>query len=292
MAFAAGKGVIIAQTEEEAIEAARDMLSGASFGESGSSIVIEEFMDGEELSFFAFSDGQSILSLPSAQRPISALDGDEGPNTGGMGAYSPARLMDDALEAKIMDRIITPTVKAMEAEGCPFIGILFAGLMVVTWEPYLIEYNVRFGDPECQTILPRLQGDLLKLLQACAQGKLAEIKDTITWSSEVCICVVMAANGYPGSYDKGTVIKGIEEANAQDGVMVFHAGTAQDGDTITLLVAACWALPPAATISARPAPAPMLRSILLIGRKASAVAILPGAQSFVTLILQAIQICK
>ena len=233
--LAAGKGVIIAQTEEEAIEAARDMLSGASFGESGSSIVIEEFMDGEELSFFAFSDGQSILSLPSAQDHKRAFDGDEGPNTGGMGAYSPARLMDDALEAKIMDRIITPTVKAMEAEGCPFIGILFAGLMVVNGEPYLIEYNVRFGDPECQTILPRLQGDLLKLLQACAQGKLAEIKDTITWSSEVCICVVMAANGYPGSYDKGTVIKGIEEANAQDGVMVFHAGTAQDGDTITAI---------------------------------------------------------
>jgi len=223
--LAAGKGVIIAETVEEAIEAASDMLSGHAFGESGAEIVIEEFMDGEELSYFALSDGETILPLTSAQDHKRAFDGDKGPNTGGMGAYSPAHFITAELEEKIIHRIIQPTVNAMKAEGCPFTGVLYAGLMVVHGEPKLIEYNARFGDPECQAMIMRLQGDLLQILLAGAEGKLDDVKGQVTWSSDPALCVVMAAQGYPGSYKKHTVIKGIENVK---GAAIFHAGTTRN----------------------------------------------------------------
>lgn len=228
--LAAGKGVIIAQSAEEAVAAATDMLSGNAFGEAGAEIVVEEFLDGEELSYFALADGKTILPLTSAQDHKRAYDGDQGPNTGGMGAYSPAHMMTPALEEKIITRIIEPTIKGMIKEAAPFIGVLFAGLMVVGGEPYLIEYNVRFGDPECQPIMMRLQGDLLDILLAAAQGRLAEVKNEVSWSDKPALCVVMAAEGYPGSYKKNTPIKGVDRADQIGGVKIFHAGTAKNGD--------------------------------------------------------------
>ncbi len=232
--LAAGKGVIIAESEIEAIEAARDMLSGKSFGESGKKIVIEQFLDGEELSYFALADGKTILPLSSAQDHKRVGDGDTGPNTGGMGAYSPAHLMTPELEQKIIERLIAPTIVGMEKEGCPFVGVLFAGVMVVNGEPILLEHNVRFGDPECQTLMLRLQGDLLAVLYACALGKLDEVRDMVRWSHQHALCVVMAANGYPGDYKKNTVIDGLQDAARVDAT-VFHAGTARnsEGDVIS-----------------------------------------------------------
>ncbi len=234
--LAAGKGVIIAQTVQEAIEAVRDMLSGEAFGTAGAQVVIEEFMDGEELSYFALADGKTMLPLTSAQDHKRAFDGDEGPNTGGMGAYSPAHLIDAELEEKILHRIIKPTIDAMAAEGAPFTGVLYAGLMIVRGEPFLIEYNVRFGDPECQPMMLRLKADLLEILNAGAHGRLADIMGKVTWSDETALCVVMAANGYPGSYKKNTVIKGTEEAGKVKDAVVFHAGTkrGENGDLLSI----------------------------------------------------------
>ncbi|MEZ5919672.1 MAG: phosphoribosylamine--glycine ligase, partial [Alphaproteobacteria bacterium] len=189
--LAAGKGVIICETEEEALQAAENMLSGSAFGDAGAEIVIEEFLSGEELSYFALADGKAMLPLTSAQDHKRVGDGDTGPNTGGMGAYSPAHLMDPVLEEKIIHRIIEPTIKAMIAEGCPFTGVLYAGLMIVEGEPFLIEYNARFGDPECQPMMMRLQGDLLDILYAGATGKLADIRGQVTWSPQTALCVVM-----------------------------------------------------------------------------------------------------
>lgn len=222
--LAAGKGVIIAETHEEAKAAIDDMLSGNAFGSAGSEVVIEEFMDGEELSFFALADGKSVTALTSAQDHKRVGDGDTGPNTGGMGAYSPAHFMTKELHDTIMDTIIHPTVKAMEAEGRPYKGVLFAGLMMVDGVPKLIEFNARFGDPETQPIMTRLKADLLGLLYACATGKLDEF-GPVEMSAHTALCVVMAAKGYPGAYDKGTVIKGVDKAGSQPGMMVFHAGT-------------------------------------------------------------------
>ncbi|MCD8497590.1 MAG: phosphoribosylamine--glycine ligase, partial [Alphaproteobacteria bacterium] len=210
---------------EAALEAARDMLAGESFGSAGAEIVVEQYLDGEELSYFALADGKTMLPLSSAQDHKRAFDGDQGPNTGGMGAYSPAHLMNAELEEKIIHRLIKPTVEGMKAEGCPFTGVLFAGIMVVKGEPYLIEYNARFGDPECQTLMLRLQGDLLQILLAGAEGRLKDIRGQVSWSEHPSMCVVMAANGYPGDYRKGTVIKGLVDADEIDHVMVFHAGT-------------------------------------------------------------------
>lgn len=226
--LAAGKGVIIAQSREEALETARDMLSGKSFGAAGNEIVIEQFLDGEELSYFALADGQTMLPLSSAQDHKRAFDGDQGPNTGGMGAYSPAHLMTPDLEQKILTRLIQPTIEGMAKEGCPFTGVLFAGIMVVKGAPVLLEYNVRFGDPECQTLMLRLKGDALEMLLAAAQGRLAEIKDRVGWSDETALCVVMAAKGYPGDYKKNTLIEGLDEAAQVPQVQVFHAGTAKN----------------------------------------------------------------
>lgn len=228
--LAAGKGVIICETTDHAIEAAKDMLSGNSFGEAGHEVVIEEFLEGEEVSFFALSDGKTILPLDSAQDHKRVGDGDTGPNTGGMGAYSPAHFVDRDLRLQIIEKTIEPTIAGMAAEGCPFTGVLFAGLMVKDGKVTLLEHNVRFGDPECQTLMMRLQGDLVEILYAAAQGRLNEVKNQVTWSDESAMCVVMAAQGYPGAYKKNTVIRGIAQANTIDNAYVFHAGTAKDDD--------------------------------------------------------------
>lgn len=229
--LAAGKGVIVAETLEDAKDAAKDMLSGNSFGNAGASIVIEEFMEGEEVSFFAICDGEHVLALTSAQDHKRVFDGDKGPNTGGMGAYSPARLMTPELKDKIMERIIHPTVDAMKTEGMPFAGVLFAGLMIVDGEPKLIEYNARFGDPECQTLMLRMESDLVNVLEAAATGQLNML--SITWSDEPAICVVMAADGYPGAYKKNTIIGGLDKAAQIPNVQIFHAGTSMlDGHIV------------------------------------------------------------
>lgn len=226
--LAAGKGVIIAQTVEEAVEAATDMLSGKSFGDAGTELVIEEFMDGEELSYFALADGETYLPLTSAQDHKRVGDGDVGPNTGGMGAYSPAHFMDDTLEQKIIDRIIKPTVDGMKADGTPFKGVLFAGLMVVNNEPRLIEYNIRFGDPECQPIMMRLESDLVELLLATDDETLSNHQGKVAWSDKSTLCVVMAAKGYPAAYEKGTEIKNTDALIPLEDVYLFHAGTIRD----------------------------------------------------------------
>jgi phosphoribosylamine--glycine ligase len=178
----------------------------------GREIVVEQFLDGEELSYFALADGKTMLPLSSAQDHKRAYDDDQGPNTGGMGAYSPAHLMTPELEEKILTRLIKPTIEAMAREGCPFTGVLFAGIMVVKGEPILLEYNVRFGDPECQTLMARLKGDVLEMLRAAAEGRLHQVSDDIAWLAKPALCVVMAAKGYPGEYKKNTVIRGLQHA--------------------------------------------------------------------------------
>ncbi|MBD3747029.1 phosphoribosylamine--glycine ligase [Sphingopyxis sp.] len=222
--LAAGKGVIIAETRAEAEAAIADMFAGA-FGGAGAEVVIEEFMTGEEASFFALSDGTNVIAFGSAQDHKRVGDGDTGPNTGGMGAYSPAPVLTKALEAEVMDRIIRPTVAALAAEGTPYVGVLFAGLMLTGEGPKLIEYNCRFGDPECQVLMMRLTGDFAALLHAAATGRLADVPAP-TFTGGYALTVVMAANGYPGSPEKGGAIRNIAAAEA-GGVRVFHAGTAR-----------------------------------------------------------------
>ncbi len=226
--LAAGKGVVIAQSVEEAIAAMRDMLSGNAFGDAGREVVIEEFLDGEELSFFAIADGKTWLPLTSAQDHKRVGDGDTGLNTGGMGAYSPAHLMTGALQQQIARDIIAPTIAGMAAEGNPFGGILFAGIMVVDGRAVLLEFNTRFGDPECQTVLMRLHCDLLDLLHAAATGNLESMRERIVWRDEVALCVVMAARGYPGAYVQNSPIGNLDAADCCEGAKVFHAGTGLD----------------------------------------------------------------
>jgi phosphoribosylamine--glycine ligase len=228
--LAAGKGVTVAETVETALAAVDDCFAGA-FGAAGAEVVVEECLVGEEASFFALSDGETVVPLATAQDHKRAFDGDAGPNTGGMGAYSPAPVMTAAMVERTMDEIIRPTVKAMAKRGAPFRGVLFAGLMVTAEGPKLIEYNVRFGDPECQVLMMRLESDLLELLTATAEGRLSGMSPA--WSNEAALTVVMAAKGYPGAYEKGTPIAGIEQAEALPGVTVFHAGTAlRDGQLV------------------------------------------------------------
>lgn len=225
--LAAGKGVILAQTEAEAIAAIDDIFGGM-FGAAGAEIVIEEFLTGEEASFFVLTDGTDILPLATAQDHKAAYDGDTGPNTGGMGAYSPAPVMSDEIIEQTIETIIKPTVRAMKEAGTPFKGVLFAGLMITDVGPKLIEYNVRFGDPECQVLMARLQSDLLPILLATHDGTLD--RHSAEWRDETALVVVMAANGYPGAYEKGSEIKNVEAADALPGVTVIHAGTAaRDG---------------------------------------------------------------
>ncbi len=227
--LAAGKGVIIAETQAEAEAAIDDMFDGA-FGSAGAEVVIEEFMTGEEASFFALSDGKDVIAFGSAQDHKRVGDGDVGPNTGGMGAYSPAPVLTADLEAAVMDRIIRPTVATLAAEGTPYVGVLFAGLMLTAEGPKLIEYNCRFGDPECQVLMMRYRGDFAALLHAAATGAIAGA-ETPAFSHDYALTVVMAANGYPGTPEKGGAIQRIADAEA-GGVRVFHAGTAREDRTI------------------------------------------------------------
>jgi phosphoribosylamine--glycine ligase len=227
--LAAGKGVVVAEDIPTA-EAAIDMILGGDLGEAGGEIVIEEFLAGEEASFFALCDGETAIALASAQDHKRAFDGDKGPNTGGMGAYSPAPIVDAALSARVMNEIVEPTLRAMQAMGAPYKGVLYAGLMITAEGPKLIEYNVRFGDPECQVLMLRLMSDLVPALLASRDGVLKSLD--LRWYPEVALTVVMAAKGYPGSYAKGSVIEGLDKAAAVEGVEIFHAGTKSDGGRI------------------------------------------------------------
>lgn len=220
--LAAGKGVTIAQTRQQARAAINDCFEGK-FGAAGSEVLVEAFLQGEEASFFALCDGERAIEFASAQDHKAVGEGDTGPNTGGMGTYSPAPCMSEAMRARVMQEIVQPTIDAMKAEGAPYSGVLFVGLMLTQDGPQVIEYNARFGDPETQVMLPRLQGDLAKILMACAQGRLDEVE--VKLSEQSAMCVVMAANGYPGEYKKGTPIEGIDYAEKIEGVTVFHAGT-------------------------------------------------------------------
>jgi phosphoribosylamine--glycine ligase len=221
--LAAGKGVTVAMTIAEAEDAVRDIFAGR-FGSAGAEAVIEEFLEGEEASFFALTDGSTILPFASAQDHKRVGDGDTGPNTGGMGAYSPAKVLTPELEALAMTRIIAPTVRTLANEGMPYSGVLFLGIMLTAKGPELIEYNCRFGDPECQVMLMRLESDLVELLHACAENRLAAIEPP-RFSPDAALTVVMAAEGYPGTPSKGGAISGIAEAEP-NGAKVFHAGTA------------------------------------------------------------------
>ncbi len=221
--LAAGKGVILAQTEEEALQALDEIMVQRVFGEAGDEVVVEEFLTGEEASFFALVDGKSAVALVSAQDHKAVYDGDKGPNTGGMGAYSPAPVVTPALETEIMKTVIQPTIDGMAAEGRPYTGVLFAGLMITDKGAKVLEFNVRFGDPECQVLMARADSDMLEALDAAAEGRLSEI--TLNWRDETAMVVVMAANGYPGAYEKGSVIGNLEAAAADPDVTILHAGT-------------------------------------------------------------------
>jgi phosphoribosylamine--glycine ligase len=228
--LAAGKGVIIAQSRDEAIDAARDIFAGQ-FGEAGSELVIEEFLPGEEASYLALVDGETVLPLETAQDHKAVGEGDTGPNTGGMGAYSPAPVMTPALCARAKSEIVEPLVATLAAKGAPFKGVFYAGLMIADGAPKLLEVNVRFGDPECQAILPRLKTDLLTVLRAARDGRLNEIQ--LEWHDQAALCVVMASKGYPGAYEKGSVIRGIDAAEAATGAKIYHAGTSlKDGEIV------------------------------------------------------------
>jgi phosphoribosylamine---glycine ligase len=227
--LAAGKGVVVAASIGEA-EAAIDMMFGGTLGSAGAEVVVEEFLQGEEASFFALCDGETAIPLAAAQDHKRAFDGDAGPNTGGMGAYSPAPVMTPEMSRRAMDEIVLPTVRAMKALGAPYKGVLYAGLMITAEGPKLIEYNVRFGDPECQVLMLRLMSDLVPALLACCDGMLKNFD--LRWFPDAALTVVMAAKGYPGSYAKGSAIEGLEAAAAVEGVEIFHAGTRAEGDRI------------------------------------------------------------
>lgn len=227
--LSAGKGVIIAETMDDA-HAAIDDIFGGMFGAAGAEVVIEEFMTGEEASFFALVNGENVAAMIGAQDHKAVGEGDIGLNTGGMGAYSPAPVFDAAMQKRVMDEIVTPTAKAMVKRGTPFEGVLFAGLMITQTGPKLIEYNARFGDPEMQIIATLLQSDMLEFLLATAEDRLEELE--LEWSDDAALCVVMATNGYPLAYKKGSTINNLDEAAAADNVEIFHAGTIKQGDQI------------------------------------------------------------
>jgi len=227
--LAAGKGVVVCHTVPDALDAVTRMIDQQVFGDAGSRVVIEEYLTGEEASFLAFSDGETVVPMASSQDHKPVFDGDQGPNTGGMGAYSPAPVISEPIHQAVMERIMIPTVRAMAAEGRPFRGILYAGLMIKDRVPKVLEYNVRFGDPEAQPLLMRLDGDLLPILEAVIDQRLRD--EDVRWHPDPAVCVVMAAGGYPGAYGSGQPIQGLVEAEAMDGVTVFHAGTDRSGDT-------------------------------------------------------------
>ncbi len=225
--LAAGKGVIVAMTETEALDAIDDMFGGE-FGAAGAEVVIEEFMEGEEGSLFVLVDGETVVLIGTAQDHKRVGDGDTGPNTGGMGAYSPAPVLNATVEKRALDEIVRPTMAEMARRGMPYQGVLYVGLMIKDGAPRLVEYNVRFGDPECQVLMMRLGAQALDLMQACAEGRLSETAPH--WADDHAITVVMAANGYPGAYRKGSEIRGLDEIEETSSQIVFHAGTsAQNG---------------------------------------------------------------
>jgi len=228
--LAAGKGVILCRNKNEAYAAIDHIMTESAFGEAGAEVVIEEMLVGEEASFFALVDGKTAVPLVAAQDHKAAFDGDEGPNTGGMGAYTPTPVITDAMVVRIMDEIVTPTIRGAAADGRPYKGVLYAGLMITEKGPQLIEYNVRFGDPECQPMMMRLKSDALEMLLACAEERLDKI--TLEWRPETALTVVMAAEGYPGPYAKGSEIKGLDKAGKLKDVVVFHAGTAEENGKI------------------------------------------------------------
>ena len=230
--LAAGKGVTVARDVDEAEEAIRDAMLERAFGDAGAKVVIEECLVGEEASIFAFSDGKAILSLASSQDHKPAYDGDEGPNTGGMGAYSPAPVVTPELFTEIEETVLRPCIEGMSKDGRPYTGVLYAGLMITEAGPKVIEFNCRFGDPETQVVLPRMDGDIVPIMQSCCDGSLEG--KSLEWKDSACVCVVMASGGYPKAYEKGKGISGIDEAEAEEGVVVFHAGTiAGDGGVLT-----------------------------------------------------------
>lgn len=229
--LAAGKGVIVAETKEQALQAIEDIMCDKTFGSAGNSVVIEEFMVGEEASVLAFTDGDTIIPMIPSQDHKRAYDGDKGPNTGGMGTYAPAPVITAELMQKVQTEILEPTIKAMKAEGHEYKGCLYAGLMITSDGPKVVEFNARFGDPETQVVLPLLNSDLGEIMLACTNGTLN--KCNITWSDNAAVCVVMSAGGYPAKYRKGDEILGLDEAN-KNNVLVFHAGTAKkDGKIVT-----------------------------------------------------------
>lgn len=222
--LAAGKGVVVCSTRQEAIDAIERISERLEFGNAGKQLVIEERLDGDEASVIALTDGRTILTLSPAQDHKAAFEGDEGPNTGGMGAYCPTALVSDSMLAQVQEQVLVPTVHTMKRQRRPFHGVLYAGLMVTAQGPKVLEYNVRFGDPECQPILMRLQSDLLDVLEATVDGRLDEI-EPLKWDPRPAVCVVMAAEGYPGDYVRGRPIRGLNEAAELEDVKVFHAGT-------------------------------------------------------------------
>ncbi|MEI9477118.1 MAG: phosphoribosylamine--glycine ligase [Deltaproteobacteria bacterium] len=228
--LAAGKGVMVCKTLKEAIRAVDQIMVDKAFGEAGSQVIIEECLVGEEASCLAFTDGKTILSMASCQDHKAVFDGDEGPNTGGMGAYSPAPVVTGVIHEKVMQEVLKPIVKGMAEEGMPYKGVLYAGIMVCDGVPKVLEFNARFGDPETQPILMRMKGDIVPILEACIRGNLSQCQ--IEWDSRPSVCVVMASRGYPGSYDKGKVIDGLEEVDRMKDVFVFHAATVSDGGRV------------------------------------------------------------
>jgi phosphoribosylamine--glycine ligase len=230
--LAQGKGAVVCQDPAAAAAAHEDALVRRVFGDAGARVVVEELLDGEELSVFAITDGQRICPLGAAQDHKAVFDGDCGPNTGGMGAYAPPPILDRALEASIEERILRPTVRAMAEEGRPFRGVLFAGLMLTREGPKVLEYNVRFGDPECQVLMVRLDSDLLALCRAAAAGE--GLPDRVAWRPGAAVCVVLASGGYPGPYRTGFPVRGLDSLHGQEGITVFHAGTAlSEGRVVT-----------------------------------------------------------
>lgn len=230
--LAGGKGVTVAQSQAEAVAAIEAIMNERVFGDAGNEVIVEEYLIGEEASVLAFSDGHRALPMAPAQDHKRAYDGDTGPNTGGMGAYSPVPIVDESMQQRILDEILTPAIEGLREEGTPYIGVLYAGLMIGPDGPAVIEFNARFGDPEAQVVLPRLQTDLVDVMEACIDGHLDQT--SISFIDEAALCVILASGGYPGSYQTGKVIEGLDRVAQMDGVTAFHAGTAlRDGRLVT-----------------------------------------------------------
>jgi phosphoribosylamine--glycine ligase len=230
--LAAGKGVIVCKTVEEAIHSVDQIMVEKIFGNAGNRVVVEEYLVGEEASYIAFTDGKTILPMASSQDHKPVLDGDQGPNTGGMGAYSPAPVVTDEVHEKIIEKVLRPVIYGMGEEGRPYKGVLYAGLMIHEGHPKVLEFNARFGDPETQPVLMRMKGDIVPILEACMKGNLSRHK--IEWDNRASVCVVMTSKGYPGDYEKGKIIEGLKEVSRMERVFVFHAGTTfKDGKIMT-----------------------------------------------------------